>query len=408
MIAKSRRVGLGLCAIVAAVALMAGCSQDVPVRDSADVNEVPVHTTIVEHWGSFFGDSKLKDETMSPATMTLPGTVAEVGSSNSTEYALLTDGRLYAWGLGTEGELGNGKRNNSFTAPVQVQFRRGVKIWSIPTDAMPFDTGLAIDTTGHVWGWGDNFGDELCLGNRRSYATPVELPLSHVTSAAGANNHALYDADGVVYACGWNADGDLGTGSWGNTDRPLPVVGINGSKVVTLVASFANSGALMSNGQYYDWGYDGAGQLGDGSVGKQSDVPVLVHLPAKVKQVAQGGSLWNNGQTLVLLSDGSLWAWGDNHACQVGPERQAVPSPVRLNGPQATYVGLATGSATAYAVTSTGAVYAWGVSHVGQVGNGLGSTVCTPVQVTSGGTLISSTANNVVVSIPGAKATPAP
>ena len=410
VIAKSRRVRLGLCAIVAAMALTAGCSQDVRVRDSADVNKVPVpvHTTTVEHWGTFFGDTKVLDQAMSPVTMTLPGTVAEVGSSNSTEYALLTDGRLYAWGLGTEGELGDGGHSNSFSTPVQVEFPRGVKIWSIPTDAMPFDTGLAIDTSGRVWGWGDNYGDELCLGNRRSYAKPVQLPLTHVTSAAGANNHALYDAGGVVYACGWNADGDLGTGSWRNTDKPAPVVGLDGSKVVALVASFANSGALMSNGQYFDWGYDGAGQLGDGSLGKQSDVPVLVHLPAKVRQVAQGGSLWNNGQTLVLLSDGSLWAWGDSHACQVAVARQSVPSPVRLDGPDATYVGLATGSATSYAVTSTGAVYAWGVSHVGQVGNGLGSTVCTPVKVTSGGTLISSTANNVVVSIPGAKTTPAP
>ena len=41
--------------------------------------------------------------------MTLPGTVAEIGTSNSTEYALLTDGSLYAWGLGTQGELGDGR-----------------------------------------------------------------------------------------------------------------------------------------------------------------------------------------------------------------------------------------------------------------------------------------------------------
>jgi hypothetical protein len=66
VIAKSRRVRLGLYAIVAAMALTAGCSQDVPVRDSADVNKVPVpvHTTTVEHWGTFFGDTKVLDQAM--------------------------------------------------------------------------------------------------------------------------------------------------------------------------------------------------------------------------------------------------------------------------------------------------------------------------------------------------------
>jgi hypothetical protein len=39
-----------------------------------------------------------------------------------------------------------------------------------------------------------------------------------------------------------------------------------------------------------------------------SDVPVHVRLPRPVTQVAQGGSIWNNGQTLVMLSDGSLWS----------------------------------------------------------------------------------------------------
>jgi hypothetical protein len=48
--------------------------------------------------------------------------------------------------------------------------------------------------------------------------------------------------------------------------------------------------------------------LDDGSVHHSSDVPVHVRLPHPVTQVAQGGSIWNNGQTLVMLSDGSLWS----------------------------------------------------------------------------------------------------
>jgi alpha-tubulin suppressor-like RCC1 family protein len=342
---------------------------------------------------------------MSPVALTVPGTVAEVGTSNSTDYALLTDGSLYAWGLGTDGELGDGRTANSFATPVRVRFPAGVQIASIPGDAMPYDTALAVDTEGRVWGWGHNGGGELCLGNTRTYTTPVKLPFSQVTALAGASNHAVYDADGTVYACGQNVNGDLGDGSRLDTTRPRKVAGLNGSQVTTLVAAFANSGALLTDGEYLDWGYDANGQLGDGHIGRSSDVPVRVDLPAPVTQVAEGGSIWGNGQTLVMLANGSLWAWGADFHGQLGDGTTGMQrSPVRFYPPAGvTYESLATGSATSYAVSTTGQVYAWGVSFLGQVGVGTTLTAITPALVTSGATMISSTANNVVISVPGKK-----
>ena len=80
----------------------------------------------VRHWGSFFGGPKGNFGTeKSPVSVTVPGTVAEVGTSNSTEYALLTNGSLYAWGLGTQGQLGDGRSGNSFARPVRVRFPPG-------------------------------------------------------------------------------------------------------------------------------------------------------------------------------------------------------------------------------------------------------------------------------------------
>jgi alpha-tubulin suppressor-like RCC1 family protein len=61
------------------------------------------------------------------------------------------------------------------------------------------------------------------------------------------------------------------------------------------------------------------------------------------------------------------------------------------------------GSATSYALSVTGQVYAWGVNFAGQVGNGTTRTAFTPVLVASGATMISSTANNVVISGPGGR-----
>ncbi len=360
---------------------------------------------MVRHWGSFFGGAKGNfDTSKSPVTVTLPGTVAEVGTSNSTEYALLADGSLYAWGLGTQGQLGDGRGVNSFASPVRVRFPAGVKIASIPADVMPYDSGLAVDTRGNVWGWGDNGGGELCLGSTRRYRTPVKLPLTGVTALAGASNHALYDAHGTVYACGQNVDGDLGDGSRHNATTPRKVARLGGSPVTTLVASFANSGALLSDGRYFDWGFNGSGQLGDGSAHRSSDVPVHVRLPHPVTQVAQGGSIWNNGQTLVLLSNGSLWSWGNDRAAQLGDGiRGMEPRPVRFRAPPGVvYRLLASGSATSYAISTTGNVYSWGVGHVGQVGDGRTRTAVRPVLIATGAASISATANNVVICVPRA------
>jgi len=257
---------------------------------------------------------------------------------------------------------------------------------------------------GRAWGWGLNGGGELCLGNTRAYSTPVMLPLSHVTALAGASHHAVYEAHGTVYACGQNVAGDLGDGSRRSSTRPVRVAGLSGTPVTELVASFANSGALLADGEYLDWGYDANGQLGGGHAGRASDVPVLVQLPYPVRQVAEGGSIWNNGQTIVMLSDGSLWAWGADGAGQLGDGTTVSrASPVRIHPPSGvTYQSLATGSATTYAVSTTGEVYAWGTSFVGQVGNGLTGVTRTPVVVASGATMISSTANNVAIAIPNA------
>jgi alpha-tubulin suppressor-like RCC1 family protein len=390
-----------LCVGLAAVMVAAGCSSG--EGGSQRARSAERITTTVEHWGSFFGGaaSGSSDLQTSPTAVTLPGTVSSVASSNSTEYALLTDGRLFAWGLGNSGQLGDGDRFDSFTRPVQVQFPPGVRIAQIPTDVMPYDTGLAVDTQGRVWGWGRNGNGDLCLGNAHVYTRPVELPFDNVTAVAGASNHALYDAAGTVYACGQNVKGDLGDGRHRSSTRPVRVRHLDGHAVKSLVAAFANSGALLANGQYFDWGYNAKGQLGTGHLGGSSDVPVRVKLPSAVTQVAQGGSIWFNGQTLVMLSDGSLWGWGADDFSQLGDGRtRAEKSPIRFHPPAGvTYQSIATGSATSYAISTTGSVYAWGTGFLGQVGNGRKATVHHPVQVASGAMAISATANNVVVSL---------
>jgi alpha-tubulin suppressor-like RCC1 family protein len=409
---RSKPAGPKLCAAAVAAAFLAACSSghtsaSSPVSPSVtDARAAAAPAAQVMRWGSFFADGSPNTATaVSPVTVRLPGTVAEVGSSNSTEYALLTNGSLYAWGLGAEGELGDGNLVDSPSRAVQVNFPPGVRIAYIPTDVMPYDTALAVDTRGRAWGWGDDAYGELCLG-AGIQSTPALLPFSHVTALAGAADHDLYDANGVVWACGQNVEGDLGTGNRANTTKPERVAGLNGHAVVDLVTSFANSGALLASGKYFDWGYDGQGQLGDGRLGLSSDVPVQVRLPRRVTQVALGGSVFTNGQTLVKLADGTLWSWGDNHGYQLGnpATNVAQAAPVRFRAPKGvTYKFLASGAATSYAISTTGHVYAWGISFEGQAGDGNFRVARIPVMIARGATQISATANNAVINVPRKK-----
>jgi hypothetical protein len=375
--------GVGLGAAGAAVLIAAGPAQGAPGGT-------------VEYWGDTGNE-----ELYAPVALNLPGQVAEVGSSNSTEYALLTNGTLYAWGVGAEGQLGNGSTGSSLARPVQVEFPVGVRIASIPTDVMPDDSAFAIDTTGHVWAWGLNPSGAFCLGNEQEYTTPVRLPFNDVTALAGGGNHATYDDGGILYSCGGNQYGQLGDGSTQSSTTPVRVTELDGQRVASLVASWCDTGVVLSDGEYYDWGYDGAGQLGDGRMGVSSSLPLRVALPGPVTQAAQGGSLADNGQTLVLLSDSSVYAWGNDAHYQLGDGRTAnqdVPEKI-LPPAGVTYRTLATGGNTSYAISTAGNLYVWGNGLVGQLGDGLSTPARQPVVILSRATTISSTAADAVASV---------
>ena len=154
------------------------------------------------HWGSFYQNGT-GNVLLSPTPTNLPGAVAEVATSNTSQYALLADGAVYAWGRGTHGQLGNGTTASSVSIPVKVDFPAGVVITKLPTDALPYDSALAIDSTGHIWGWGDNSAGELCLGNTSMVTNPVQLPFNDVTAAAGAGDHAWFVANGSLFVVRW-------------------------------------------------------------------------------------------------------------------------------------------------------------------------------------------------------------
>jgi alpha-tubulin suppressor-like RCC1 family protein len=396
MLKRSLIVAAALSVAATTAAATVAAATTGPVRASAT-------DTTIEHWGSFNGGCSDTDDQVTPTPLNVPGKVIQVSSSNDAQYALLANGSVYAWGQGCHGELGDGKMVGAFKVAQKVQFPPGVKIAYLPTDVMPYDSAFAVATTGRVWGWGLDAQSEFCTGADTESDTPFELPatLSGVTTLAGALNHATYDAGGTLYSCGGNNDGALGDGSTASSKTPVKVSVLDGADVTALVASFGDTGALLKNGDYYDWGENNNGQVGDGTTAN-AYVPVQVTLPAAVTQAAQGGSLTSNGQTQVLLSSGALYAWGTDSVYQLGDGKTTNEDSPELITPPArvTYQTLCSGGSTGYAITAGGDVYAWGGNGAGQVGNGTKVNEPTPTLVESGQGLISATAADVVTAPP--------
>ncbi len=352
----------------------------------------------VYRWGVVGNAGKIASlEVTTPTAIAgVSGRVVQIATSNSDGYALTSAGQVFGWGVNSDGELGDGQQTPYETRAVKVAFPPGVRIVSLP-NPMPFDAGLAIDSTGHAWGWGLNGAGDLCLPGLVE-STPQQLPLSGVTLATGARTHAVFDSNGTVYACGSGDAGELGNGSTASSSQPTPVLGLpRDVKAVALTSSWEGSGALLANGAYYNWGYNAAGQLGDGTT-QNSAVPVKVALPAAVVQVFQGGSGAGNGQTVAILTNRAVWSWGNNTRGQLGNgTRTNSPVPVRVRVPRGVvFARVNSGGYTSYAIDTRGRLWAWGGNQNGQLGTGSARGVARlPVRVGIRLSQVSSTASNV-------------
>jgi len=403
---------LGAVALPAAVGLaLAGCGGGAhrrphapriaprpPSHQSAPGGRTPLASGVYTFGDVGTGYKLLALEHRSPTPVQgIQGQVIQVATSNSDGYALTRSGAVYAWGAGGYGELGDGRRPVFSGRAVRVRFPAGVRIVRL-ANPMPFDGALAIDAAGRAWGWGLDADGDLCLA-RRVEPVPRPITLRDVTLASGARSHSLFAAHGRVYACGSGRGGALGDGSTRTSRRPVAVRGLPaGVPIVSLTSSWEGSGALLGNGAYYDWGYNADGQLGDGTT-TNSAVPVRVRLPDPVRQVFQGGSWFNNGQTLALLADGSLWGWGAGSRGQLGNgTTRGSLVPIRISPPPGvSFAQVVSGGYASYAIDRRGQLWVWGANFMGELGIGGGPLIVPrPLELGLHLKQLSSTSTNVV------------
>lgn len=215
--------------------------------------------------------------------------------------------------------------------------------------------------------WGFNFLAQLGDGTRRDRVLPVTVQnlALHVRSLAAGQDHSCAVLDnGAVRCWGMNVSGQLGDGGVELGLGPVTPIGLD-SGIVALAAGADHTCALTEQGGVLCWGANYAGQLGDGS-GQDRRVPTAVAgLASGVRAIAAG-----QRHSCAVLNSGEVRCWGFNFAGQLGDgSTQDRLSPVAVAG-LGDAVAVAGGERFSCALRSAGGVSCWGANNNSQLGGG--------------------------------------
>ena len=283
---------------------------------------------------------------------------------------------LYAWGYNVDGQLGTGTTANSGT-PVKVALPSGVSATAVAAGG---DHSLAIGSDGKLYAWGSNIDGQLGRGNTTSSSTPivVSMPAGVTATAisAGMDHSVALGSDGNVYDWGFNGFGQLGINTTTNQLTPVKASLPVGVTATAVAAGQFMTEALGSNGLVYTWGDGAMGELGNGATGNEK-TPVQVSTITSVTAIAAGGY-----HSLVITA-GQLDSFGYNDLGQLGNGNTTNQSkPVKVSLPVGvTATAVAAGTYHSMAIGSNGKLYSWGNNADGELGNGTEVNSSTPVVV---------------------------
>ncbi len=304
--------------------------------------------------------------------------------------------KVWTWGDTSAGLSGSGMTGLDPTTPYQI---------TTDSKGNPFDDVAGIQPTtnfnaalkadGTVWVWGNCAGGvtgDGTMSGEVDKPTQVPIPLpSGVTikKISGAAAMLAYASDGSVWSWGPAEDGVLGTGNTADGTVPRKVIDLP-ADIVDVAAGGADFFyALTSAGELYGWGYRNA-YLGMKNAPGPSLTPVslatVLDLPKPVKTIVA-----DSLGTHAILTDGTLWGWGDAACGSLGNGEEPdwtpkgcgwdfmayddmVYAPVQIVPGVSNFSQIFANTAYdfyVYALTADGKLYSWGRNKTGTLGNGV-------------------------------------
>ena len=404
----SRHLGLGPVALALACAVAAvvlGPSRKpAPVHaDTVQFSDVSVGdfhscglTTdrTVECWGDNsygqLGDGGT-DPISQPETVPLDGDAIAVSAGANHTCALLVDSTVECWGDNNSGEIGDGTSGNVVSTPTKVPGLNGVTQISSGDE---FSCALLNNT--QAWCWGNNAYGAMGNGTSgNSWLGPVPVCGSGTgfdcsggnilvnvqkISAGGVHACALMTI-GTVRCWGSNYEGQLGIGSApadplnttpdcdtqvSNSCRSLPVIVSLGDTATDVSAGGAETCALLNGGALQCWGYNGVGQIGNGTT---DTYPWSAPSPQDVVGFNLNTDEVSAGDTscAVVANDG--FCWGANQWAQIGDgTTNDANTPQPISGLSGNVDRISSNGIHTCALTIDGNIWCWGRNSYRELG----------------------------------------
>jgi len=343
----------------------------------------------VKTWGSNvsgqLGNGSTSDSNIPVQVSNLSGVIAIVGEGNHS-LALKSDSTVWCWGLNTWGQLGTAN-NTSSNIPLLVN-----TISDVIAIGGGTNHSLALKNNGSVWAWGQNLKGQLGDGSNTDSNVPVQVSgLSGIIAVAGGAHHSIaLKNDGTVWTWGFNDSGRLGNGTNVDSNIPVQVSGLSG--IIAIAGTGAGTIVLKNDGTVWSCGTNLNGQLGDGTLVPDSYTPVQVSGLSGITAIAGGFS-----HSLALKNTGTVWAWGDNGAGQLGNGtiQNDTNNAIQVTGLSGV-AAIAGGGTHSIAFKNDGTFFVWGYGNNGQIGNGTNTNENPlPVQITGLCAPLTTTINDI-------------